>query len=91
MAAAAQSALLRLPRPHSGPATLPDCSRLRVRPFHAADQALPLLRGGGEPRLHHRRVAPLGHGEADGHLSQRWQRHSGSQCYKTFYRCNLLI
>ena len=76
VAPSAEPAVLGVPGSRPGHATLPDGPRLRVRALDETDQAVPLLRGGGEPRVHHRRVAPVGHREAHGHRSQRGERHS---------------
>ena len=84
VASTSQSSFVRLPRARPRNAPLPDRARLRVRALDAVDETVPLLRGGGEPRLYDRRVASAGHRKADGDISQCRQCHSGTHAIKLF-------
>ena len=71
MAPLAEPPVLGVPWSRRCHASLPDCPHLRVRSLHEADQEVPLLRRAGELGVHHRGMAPTGHGKADGNFTQR--------------------
>jgi len=73
----AQPSVLGIPRPRHRHQSLPRCARVRVRALDATDEAVPLLRRRGEPRLLHRRLAPSRRRETRGHRHERRGQETG--------------